>query len=109
MRRRSTVRAQTDLVVDLIADGVMFPCRAVDISTDGAVVECHPRFLERAPRMLQWLRIHVPNEPALMLLARPAWRVGRSQAYRFVKVDELDRLTLAEAMDASARRGFALH
>ena len=110
MRRRTTVRAQTDLVVEVLTDGVMFPCRAVDISTDGAVIECHPRFLERAPRLLHWLRIHVPGQAeAVVVLARPAWRVGRSQAFRFVKVDELDRLTLAETMDQSARQGFALH
>lgn len=108
MHHRNTVRAQTDVRVTVHADGVAFPCRAVDLSTDGLVVEPARALSNHTARSVYWLELPL-GEAGIVVLARPAWRNGNAVAFRFIDLSECDRLTLAEHMDASLKLGLTLH
>jgi hypothetical protein len=38
-------------------------------------------------------------------VARPIWRVGNQQAFKFIRIADVDRLTLAEHLDLLRMRG----
>jgi hypothetical protein len=42
-------------------------------------------------------------------LARPVWTQGTLQAMRYVAVNEVDQLEIAELLDRLGRRGTVLH
>ena len=108
MHMRSSLRAQTDVPVDVYADGQVFPCRAVDLSTGGVVIERTDGLVRHDARLVYWLKLPFGDQ-GIVALARPAWTKGRQQGLRFIEMEPSDRLTLAEAMDETARRGMALH
>lgn len=106
---RSAIRAQTDVPVSVFADGHVFECRAIDLSTQGAVVERADGLLAHEARPFYWLSFAV-GQRGVRVLARPAWKSGKRQAFRFILITDPDKLTLAEHMDASSRLwGTALH
>jgi len=44
----------------------------------------------------------------LRALARPIWARGTQQALKFVRISDVDRLTLAEHLDVLSLRGVCL-
>ena len=109
MHHRTNVRAQTDVPVDVHADGYVFACRAVDLSTSGVVVERAAGLAHHEARPYYWLRFAL-GAHGVMTLARPVWSRGKTQAFRFVEMSDEGRLTVAEHMDVATRVfGMALH
>jgi nicotinamide-nucleotide amidase len=109
LHHRTNVRAQTDVPVDVHADGFVFSCRAVDLSTSGALIDRAPGLEHHEARPFYWLRFGV-GAHGVMTLARPVWKRGLTQAFRFVEMSDEGRLTLAEHMDVAHRLfGRALH
>ena len=109
LHHRTNVRAQTDVPVDVHADGFVFSCRAVDVSTTGALIDRAPGLEHHEARPFYWLRFGV-GAHGVMTLARPVWKRGLTQAFRFVEMSDEGRLTLAEHMDVAHRLfGRALH
>ena len=109
MHHRTNVRAQTDVPVDIHADGYVFSCRAVDLSTSGVVVERAAGLEHHEARPFYWLRFAL-GAHGVVTLARPVWKRGMTQAFRFVEMSDEGRLTVAEHMDVASRVfGMALH
>ncbi len=108
LSRRTSLRAQTDIPVDLVADGLTFSCRTLDISPYGALIERATGLDGHDVRPFFWMRFRVRGERVLAL-ARPAWRDGNKQAFRFIEISDASRLTLAEHMDDMRRSGMTLH
>ena len=102
--RRKSLRAQTDIPVDIVADGFTFSCRAIDISPYGAMIERVAGLEHHDSRPFYWFRFRMAGERVLTL-ARPVWRHGKRQGFRFVEIADSSRLTIAEHMDAMSRRG----
>ncbi|HSU37930.1 MAG TPA: glycosyltransferase family 9 protein, partial [Polyangiaceae bacterium] len=69
--------------------------------------------VERAASVMMALDlvISVDSMPAHLAgaLARPVWTLGSQQAFRFVRISDADRLSLAEHVDLAARRGVRLN
>ena len=108
MHRRCSVRAQTDVPVSVYANGSVFACRAVDLSTQGVVIERVPGLDHHDARPFYWMKFGLGDD-GVLALARPAWKKGRSQAFRFIEISDADRLTLAEEMDRASRSCLSLH
>ncbi|MFO0661997.1 MAG: PilZ domain-containing protein [Polyangiaceae bacterium] len=107
LSRRRSLRAQTDIPVDLVADGITFSCRTLDISPYGALIERVTGLDGHDARPFFWLRFKVRGERVLAL-ARPTWRDGLKQAFRFIEISDASRLTLAEHMDDMRRTGMSV-
>jgi len=109
MERRLGMRGQVDLPVVQHVDGFTHECRVVDISTRGLVVQRNKSLEEREPRLYYWLEIPLGTERRVHALARPVWTEGALQAMRYVAVNEVDQLEIAEMVDRSWRQGAVLH
>jgi hypothetical protein len=101
MERRIGSRARVDFVVSALVDGFLHHCRAVDLSTSGMLVERTMSLTKRNPPSLSAFRLELPGRRYLFVRGRTVWSHGRYQAVRFVGVHDVDRLTLAEQVDAS--------
>jgi hypothetical protein len=110
MERRLGLRGQVDLPAIQHLDGFCHECRVVDISARGLVVQ-RTRVLAERPSRLTY-RLELPldgGERCILALARPVWTQGLLQAMRYVAVDEVDRLEIAELLDRLGRQGAVLH
>jgi hypothetical protein len=110
MERRWGLRGQVDLPAIQYMDGFSHPCRVVDISARGLVVQ-RPKVLAERPSRLMY-RLELPldgGERKIQALARPVWTEGLLQAMRYVGVGEVDRLEIAELIDRLGRQGAVLH
>jgi hypothetical protein len=108
MRRQVGLRARTDFRVTARWGSRALRCRGVEISATGIVIDGGlPRY--GAPLWV-WLELELPERLRPMrALARPVWALGTQQAFRFVKISDADRLSLAEHVDLAARRGVPLN
>jgi hypothetical protein len=62
-----------------------------------------------AERLLVELELRLPERiRSLHAVARPVWSYGTQHALRFVRISDVDRLTLAEHMDLLRLRGAPL-
>ncbi len=108
MRRRRGLRARTDFRVVAIDGGRRAQFRGIEISPSGIVVD-RGRHRREVP-FFQWLELHLPERlKPLRLLARPIWTNGSQQALAFVRISDVDRLSLAEHLDLQRRRGLPLN
>jgi hypothetical protein len=101
--RRLGVRAQTKFTAFLTAHGQRARARTVDLSTTGVVLDL--RFSELAEvAELSTLELVVPGlgQP-IRTVARPVRLMGKLQAFEFVSIRQVDRLTLAEHLDRLRR------
>jgi hypothetical protein len=101
--RRLGVRAQTKFTAFLTAHGQRARARTVDLSTTGVVLDL--RFSELAEvAELSTLELVVPGlgQP-IQTVARPVRLMGKLQAFEFVSIRQVDRLTLAEHLDRLRR------
>jgi len=108
MDRRIGSRAQVDFPVGAFVDGFRHDCRAVDLSPTGMVL-MRGRSLRLRP--VPWL-----NELELLwdsqridVCARTVWTKGHLHAVRFVIMQDVDRLEIAERLDDMLRRKQTLH
>ncbi|HEX9295609.1 MAG TPA: hypothetical protein VF881_07235 [Polyangiaceae bacterium] len=111
MERRLGLRGQVDLPVIQHVDGFPHECRVVDISARGLVVQRTKSLSSRRSRLFYWLELPLLDGEGRRIhaLARPVWTHGRLQAMRYVAVNEVDQLEIAELLDRLGRAGAVLH
>jgi hypothetical protein len=107
MERRLGLRGLVDLPVIQHVDGFPHECRVVDISARGLVVQRTKSLASRRTRLLYWLELPLLDGEGRRIhaLARPVWTQGALQAMRYVTVNEVDQLEIAELLDRLGRRG----
>lgn len=108
MERRIGARAQVDFPVIAFVDGFGHPCRAIDLSTTGMVVERTKRLSERALPSLRAIELRL-GDRRIRARARSVWSDGRLEAVRFLVMSDVDRLAIAEHLDRKARLREPLH
>jgi hypothetical protein len=108
MERRVSLRARTDFEV-ISHDGILAAnCRGIEVSPMGIIVDRGRPISSRHQRVILKLELRLPERcRAILALARPVWSRGTQQAFRFVKMNDADRLTLAEHLDLLHMRGAA--
>lgn len=101
--RRLGVRAQTRFTAFLSTRGRRTRTRTVDLSTTGIVLDLRYTDLEFVAG-LSSLDLLVPGiETPIRAVVRPVRRIGRLQAFEFISIRQVDRLTLAEHLDRLRR------
>lgn len=107
MRRKVGLRARTDFRVTARWGSRALRCRGIEISPTGIVVDGR---LPPGGPLWVWLELELPERVRPMrALARPVWVLGSQQAFRFLRISDADRLSLAEHVDLAARRGVRLN
>ncbi|HEX6766018.1 MAG TPA: PilZ domain-containing protein [Polyangiaceae bacterium] len=101
--RRMGARASTKFSVFLVAGERRFRARTVELSTTGVVLDF--RYTERPPvDGLQTLELVVPGlGKPIRTLARAVRQVGKYDAFEFMSIRPVDRLSLAEHIDRERR------
>jgi hypothetical protein len=106
MDRRVGLRARTDFTVITQNGCLKAHCRGIEVSPTGMIVDRGRPVEQGTGPALLGLELRLPERVrSLKALARPIWSMGSQQAYRFVKMNDADRLTLAEHMDVLRHRG----
>jgi hypothetical protein len=100
MERRTSIRIPTDLPLVARKDGHERHCRAIELTTNGALVH-YPA--SASPPLVQELELQLGDGCSLRTLARTVWSAGRLQAVRFLGLGDVDRLELAEHLDRQLR------
>lgn len=110
MERRIGLRARTDFSV-LTQGGMFDEClRAIELSGSGIVVSSRRVLDENTRPLVVRLTIQLPERTRpIFALARSVRTYGYQEALRFIKIADVDRLTLAEHMDVAYRRGAILN
>lgn len=104
MQHRVGLRARTDFRVVAKNGGFVSHCRGIEISSSGIIVD-RGREPSAAPLLIR-LEMQLPERiRPLLALARPIWVHGSQQALKFVRISDVDRLTLAEHLDVLSLRG----
>ena len=110
MERRISARVEVDLPVFALVDGFLHGCRAVDLSSTGMVVERSACLAKREPPQVTTLELDLRDgRRPIRVRARTVWSRGRFCAVRFVRMHDVDRLTLAEQFDRAVWRRQTLH
>ena len=109
MYRRVGLRARTDFRVIARDGGLKSHCRGIEVSPTGMIVDRGRSLDPTRQPMLVGLELRLPERVrALQAVARPIWACGTRQAFKFVKMSDADRLTLAEHMDVLRLRGVSM-
>jgi hypothetical protein len=109
MERRISSRAQVDLPVAALIDGFRHECRAVDLSPGGMVFLRSRGLWARELSMLSPFEILLDTGQVIRARGRSIWRRDRLEAVRFVLMHDVDRLQIAEHLDALSRASHTLH
>src|SRR5262245_48167481 len=110
MERRISSRALVDLPVSALVDGHLHDCRAVDLSASGMVVERTASLARRIAPQLNAMTLDLRDGNApIRVRARTVWTQGRLCAVRFVRLHDVDRLTIAEQLDRAVKHHQTLH
>jgi hypothetical protein len=109
MERRVGLRARTDFEV-IAQDGRRSSrCRGVEISPTGIVIDRGRSSRIPDSFIMVDLEMRLPERiRRLKVKARPIWTMGSCQAFKFVRISDVDRLTLAEHLDLQRLRGVPL-
>jgi hypothetical protein len=110
MERRIGLRGRTDFAV-LASNGFFQKrVRAVELSGTGIVLDSGREVDPSRCPLFMHLEIQLPERRRpILAIARPVRSYGQQQAYRFIKISDVDRLTLAEHLDVVHRRGVELN
>jgi len=109
MERRVGLRARTDFGVIARQGQRRARCRGIELGANGIVVDQGRSTRPLAERLLVDLELRLPERiRVLHAVARPVWSYGTQHALRFVRISDVDRLTLAEHMDLLRLRGVPL-
>jgi hypothetical protein len=80
--------------------------RGIEVSSTGILLDHGRAIGDREHRFFVSLEITLPERRApLRAVARPIWAFGTQQAFKFIRISDADRLTLAEHVDLMWRRG----
>lgn len=110
MDRRVGLRTRTDFRVIAERGQLRAQYRGIDVSPTGIVLD-----RGRAIDELDWpffmsLELQLPDHlKSVRALARPIWAADTRQAFKFVRIADVDRLILAEHIDFMSVRGVVLH
>ncbi len=84
--------------------------RGIEVSPTGIVVDLGRPVGARDQRIYVQMEILLPERVRpLSAIARPVWFVGTRQAFKFVRMSDVDRLNLAEHVDIAAIRDRVVH
>jgi hypothetical protein len=109
-RRISSRRARVDMPVFAIVDGFRHACRAVDLSSTGMVIERTKRLASRELVSMSAYELWLAGEAGpIQARARNVWTQGHLTALRFVVMNDVDRLNIAEHLDRLQRLREPLH
>jgi hypothetical protein len=110
MERRVGLRGRTDFAVTASNGFFLRQMRAIELSGTGIVLDSGKAIDPHAVPLYMHLQIRLPERRRpITALARPVWSYGQQQALRFIKISDVDRLTLAEHLDVVHRRGVQLN
>jgi len=110
MERRVGLRARTDFRVIARTGCLAAHCRGIEISCTGIIVDRGRLVTRREQPMVLKLELQLPERMrVLKALARPIWCFGTQQALRFVRMSDVDRLSLAEHLDILRIKGVTLN
>ena len=102
MERRGGQRAACDAPLSAFVDGHRHPCRAVDLSPTGMLYERSRSLGLREPYEINAYELRL-GDARIRMRARTVWTRDRLCAVRFVVMNDVDRLTIAEHIDRLAR------
>src|SRR3954470_18665834 len=103
MERRISSRAQVDVPICALIDGFRHECRALDLSPTGMVFERSRALAGRQLAQTSPFEIYLPDSRPIRARARPVWGKQRLLAVKFVMINDVDRLTIAELLDRKVR------
>ncbi len=110
MHRRLNQRARTDCDVQTHRGTVVSSYRGVELSPTGIVIDRGRPVGEHDQGLYVEMEIRLPERVTpLWALARPVWSFGTQQAFKFVRMSDVDRLNLAEHVDLAEIRDLVLH
>lgn len=110
MERRVGLRGRTDFKVTTSNGFFSRDVRAVELSGSGIVLDQGPSADDRGIPLFMELLISLPERRRpIRALARPVRTYGCQQAFRFIKISDVDRLSLAEHLDVVHQRGTQLN
>lgn len=110
MDRRVGLRTKTDFRVLAQRGQLRSHYRGVDVSPTGIVLDRGRLIDERDWPLLMRLELQLPEHlKPVRALARPIWSHDTQQAFKFVRIADVDRLILAEHLDFMSVRGDVLH
>jgi len=110
MGRRVGLRTKTDFRVIAERGPLCSVYRGVDVSTTGIVLDRGRLIGELDWPLVQRLELQLPTHlKTVRALARPIWSNETRQAFKFVRIADVDRLILAEHLDFMSVRGVVLH
>ena len=89
----------TPFSVTAFLDGRPVECSGVDLSTTGALVR---RTARRRPPLVQHVELDI-GDRLIRGAARTVWTEGDLQALRFIGLNDVDRLEIAEHIDRMMR------
>ncbi len=103
-RHRRGLRARTDFPVTVREGSIRADGRCVELSASGAIVVRGGEGVHGST--LLRLELYLPERHrAIVALARRIWAQGAQQAFRFERLTDADRLSLAEHVDLAQLRG----
>lgn len=103
--QRVNQRARTDFSVRTKQQGLVSYCRGVEVSASGILIDRGRAIGERDSGVYLEMEIQLPERLAPMrVVARPVWSFGTQQAFKFISMSDVDRLSLAEHVDLMGRR-----
>jgi hypothetical protein len=106
MQRRLTQRARTDFNVRTRQGNLISDYRGIEVSSTGILVDRGRTIEERDAPVFVHMEIRLPERHApLRAVARPIWSFGTQQAFKFVRMSDVDRLNLAEHVDLMRHLG----
>jgi hypothetical protein len=98
-------RARTDCSVRTEQGRIVSIYRGIDVSPTGIVIDRGRPIRDRDKRIFIHMEITLPERiRPLRAVARPVWCYGTQQAFKFVRISDVDRLNLAEHVDLAAMR-----
>lgn len=110
MKRRFIQRARTDFPVLTRQGGWIGLCRGIEVSSTGILLDHGHEISDADRRFFISLEMTLPEgSRPLKAVARPIWSFGTQQAFKFIRMSDADRLSLAEHVDLMWRRGHSVH
>lgn len=105
MSYRMSERARTDCSVRTEQGRIVSIYRGIEVSPTGIVIDRGRPIRERDRAIFIHMEITLPERiRPLRAVARPVWSFGTHQAFKFVRISDVDRLNLAEHVDLAAIR-----
>jgi hypothetical protein len=110
MDRRVGLRTRTDFRVIAQRGPLRSQYRGIDVSPTGIVLDRGRLIAEQDWPLWMRLELQLPEYlKSVRAVARPIWSMGTKQAFKFVRIADVDRLILAEHLDFMSVRGDSLH